>query len=56
MYCYATKEWHSPCSILTDDQTRLRGDYNVVFDNFDNPEYVAPEYKFEPLDDNDVPF
>lgn len=37
--------------ILTDNQDRLRcdftvfGDYNTVFDNFHNPNYVAPEYK-----------
>lgn len=51
--------------ILTDNQDRLRcdftvfGDYNTVFDNFDNPNYVAPEYKqhanFDNMDD-DIPF
>ena len=31
--------------ILCDNQDRLRGNYNDVFDNFDNPEYVAPQPK-----------
>ena len=37
--------------ILTDNQDRLRSDftnfgsYDEVFANFDNPNYVAPEYK-----------
>ena len=51
--------------ILTDNQNRLRSDftqfgsYDEVFINFDNPNYVAPEYKkFElPADwDDDIPF
>ncbi len=29
--------------VLTDDQDRLRGDYQTVFDNFHNPDYVAPK-------------
>ena len=47
--------------ILTDNQDRLRcgaGEYQTVFDNFDNPDYVAPEYKkavFDDMDD-DIPF
>ena len=51
--------------ILTDNQDRLRSDftnfgsYNEVFANFDNPNYVAPEYKrytkFDDMDD-DIPF
>lgn len=51
--------------ILTDNQDRLRCDftnfdsYNDVFDNFNNPNYVAPEYKrptkFDDMDD-DIPF
>jgi hypothetical protein len=28
--------------IHSDEQDRLRGDYNDVFVNFDNPHYVAP--------------
>lgn len=44
--------------ILCDNQDRLRGNYNDVFDNFDNPEYVAPQpkkVKFDYMDD-DIPF
>lgn len=44
--------------ILTDNQDRLRGDYNDVFDNFDNPDYVAPNPEkvvFYDMDD-DIPF
>ena len=44
--------------ILCDNPDRLRGDYDTVFDNFHNPDYVAP--KREPvvfLDmDDDIPF
>jgi hypothetical protein len=29
--------------ILSDNQDRLRGDYQEVFDNFHNPDYVAPK-------------
>mgnify|MGYP006271257671 CR=1 FL=1 len=46
-------------SILCDNQDRLRGEYQDVFDNFDNPEYVAPKYDFKPLPDDwddDIPF
>jgi hypothetical protein len=32
-------------SILTQNQDRLRGDYQDVFNNFSNPDYVAPETK-----------
>ncbi len=45
--------------ILSDNQDRLRGDYNDVFDNFDNVDYVAPEYKKVYVDDmmdDDIPF
>ena len=44
--------------ILTDNQDRLRGDYQEVFNNFNNVDYVAPEYKkiyFADMDD-DIPF
>jgi len=44
--------------ILTDNQDRLRGDYQDVFDNFDNVDYVAPKRKpvvFADMDD-DIPF
>ena len=44
--------------ILCNNQDRLRGEYQEVFDNFHNPDYVAP--KREPvafLDmDDDIPF
>jgi hypothetical protein len=43
--------------ILCDNQDRLRGPYTTVFENFDNPEYVAPKPK--PLPDywdDDIPF
>ncbi len=44
--------------ILTDNQKRLRGDYNDVFNNFNNLDYVGPEPKVIKLDDmdNDIPF
>lgn len=44
--------------ILCDNQDRLRGDYNDVFDNFDNVDYVALKPKvvvFYDMDD-DIPF
>ena len=44
--------------ILTDNQDRLRGDYQDVFDNFDNVDYVAPKREpvvFVDMDD-DIPF
>lgn len=43
--------------ILCDNQDRLRGDYNDVFANFDNLNYIAPQPK--PLPDywdDDIPF
>lgn len=45
-------------TILCSNQDRLRGDYNTVFGNFDNPNYVAPQYKYTPEDivDDDIPF
>ncbi len=42
--------------ILTDNQDRLRGDYTIVFNNFDNPNYVAPKYKVVHIGDDDIPF
>jgi hypothetical protein len=44
--------------IICDNQDRLRGDYNTVFANFDNVNYVAPVLKrvvFDDMDD-DIPF
>ena len=49
--------------ILTDNQDRLRspdhyGEYNEVFANFHNPDYVAPKPEpvmFDDMDD-DIPF
>ncbi len=44
--------------ILTDNQDRLRGDYNDVFNNFHNVDYVAPKREpvvFADMDD-DIPF
>ena len=48
--------------ILTEDQDRLRGnnswDYQTVFNNFDNPAYVGPEWEkvvYNDMDD-DIPF
>lgn len=44
--------------ILCDNQDRLRGNYQDVFNNFDNPDYVAPASKvaiFDDIDDN-IPF
>ncbi len=49
--------------ILCDNQDRLRssdwsGGYQEVFNNFDNPDYVAPKPKpvvFDDMDD-DIPF
>lgn len=43
--------------ILTDNQDRLRGDYQTVFSNFNNPSYVAPLPKEYPASwDDDIPF
>ena len=48
----------SKLEILSSNQGRLRGDYQTVFDNFDDAGYVAPEYKYkaEDFNDNDIPF
>lgn len=42
-------------TISCDNQDRLRGDYQEVFNNFDNVDYVAPkpEYKKTGSDDYD---
>jgi hypothetical protein len=45
--------------VLTDNQDRLRGDYQDVFDNFGNPDYVAPRREKVVLPacwDDDIPF
>lgn len=46
--------------ILSSDQDRLRGDYQTVFDNFDNPNYVALVQQKVVVDysdmDDDIPF
>ncbi len=44
--------------ILCDNPDRLRGGYQEVFNNFNNVDYIAPEYKkvvFANMDD-DIPF
>lgn len=46
LYINFTKDTVYGVEILCDDQNRLRskvGDYNSVFDNFHDPNYVAPE-------------
>jgi hypothetical protein len=45
-------------TILTDNQDRLRGDYQTVFDNFSDENYVAPKprYTAEDFEDDDIPF
>jgi hypothetical protein len=45
--------------ILCNNQDRLRGNYQEVFDNFDNHDYVAPKPKKVELHecwDDDIPF
>ena len=44
------------CQILTDNQHRLRGDYQTVFREFTNVNYVAPFRTVIKIDDDDVPF
>lgn len=44
--------------ILCNNQDRLRGNYNDVFENFDNVDYAAPvplQVMFDDMDD-DIPF
>ena len=44
--------------VLSQDQDRLRGDYQPVFDNWSNPNWRAPKHQpVEHLDwDDDIPF
>lgn len=45
--------------ILSDNPDRLRGDYQTVFDNFSNPNYVAPRCEkvtLPPEWDDDIAF
>lgn len=44
--------------ILSDNPDRLRGDYQEVFNNFDNLDYVAPRREVVWFDatDDDIPF
>lgn len=47
------------CTILTDNQDRLRGSYEEVFANFHNESYVAPmplKHSTRTWWDDDVPF
>ena len=58
--------WHSDSpwtdlvnlGVLSQDQDRLRGDYQPVFDNWSNPNWSAPkDQPVEHLDwDDDIPF
>jgi len=47
-------------TISCDTQSRLHGDYQVVFDNYDNVDYAAPEPEYNKTDftdmDDDIPF
>ena len=47
-----------PLQVLTSNQDRLRGEYQTVFNNWDNPNWVAPKSKrVEHLAwDDDIPF
>ena len=45
--------------ILSDNQDRLRGDYQTVFNNFSNPNYVSPRREkvtLPPEWDDDIAF
>lgn len=45
--------------ILTDNQDRLRSNYQEVFNNFYDENYVAPSYTYNRTfieDDDDIPF
>lgn len=59
--CQGPEPWSklNKLKILTDNQDRLRGDYRDVFNNFDNPDYVAPMPVYDSTDfddDDDIPF
>lgn len=45
-------------TILSDNPDRLRGEYQTVFNNFDDENYVAPkpQYSKWDLEDDDIPF
>ena len=45
-------------NILSDNQDRLRGEYADVFNNWHNPDYVAPkpQYFKSFIFDDDIPF
>lgn len=44
--------------VISTDMNRLRGDYQTVFDNWHNPNYVAPtpQIKMPVSWDDDIPF
>lgn len=46
------------CTISCDNQDRLRGDYDVVFNHFENVDYVAPAEQYVSYADidDDIPF
>jgi hypothetical protein len=54
----ATGDSFGGVKVLSDDQDRLRGDYNDVFNNFWNPAYIAPKEDFSIPEewDDDIPF
>jgi hypothetical protein len=47
-----------PIKIICSDQDRLRGDYNEVFNNYHDVNYVAPQDTFVDFSDmdDDIPF
>ena len=50
---------HQYVEILCDNQDRLCGEYQDVFENFDNPDYVALKPEYKPLSADwydDIPF
>ena len=54
-----TEEWVRDIMILCDNQDRLRGDYQDVFINFEDENYVAPKPKVVKLPedwDDDIAF
>jgi hypothetical protein len=46
----------SGLTILTYNQDRLRGEYQDVFYNFNNIQYIAPKYKTISTNVDDIPF